>query len=107
MELVVTVVGKEIKQDKTSFVAYALLSATGKWYRVAGIEGKELAPFNKRVAVVSVSRKFEKEVISADGTVKMFPTLIVTEVREATDSEYDTYSEALDKINAATLADVD
>ena len=107
MELVVTVVGKEIKQDKTSFVAYALLSATGKWYRVAGIEGKELAPFNKSVAVVSISRRFDKDVIGADGTVRKFPTLIVTGVREPNDSEYKEYCEALDKINAATLADVD
>lgn len=107
MELVVTVVGKEIKQDKTSFVAYALLSATGKWYRVAGIEGKELAPFNKKVAVVSVSRRFNKNVVGADGEVREFPTLVVTEVRKPNESEEKTYSEALDKINAATLADVD
>ena len=106
MELVVTVVGKEIKQDKTSFVAYALLSATGKWYRVAGIEGKELAPFNKKVAVVSVSRRFDKDVIGADGMVRKFPTLVVTSVRKPNESEEKTYSEALDKINAATLADV-
>lgn len=106
MELVVTVVGKEIKQDKTSFVAYALLSATGKWYRVAGIEGKELAPFNKKVAVVSASRRFDKDVIGADGTVRKFPTLVVTSVRKPNESEEKTYSEALDKINAATLADV-
>ena len=106
MELVVTVVGKEIKQDKTSFVAYALLSATGKWYRVAGIEGKELAPFNKKVAVVSVSRRFDKDVIGAYGETRKFPTLVVTEVRKPNDKEEKAYSDALDKINAATLADV-
>ena len=106
MELVVTVVGKEIKQDKSSFVAYALLSAAGNWYRVAGIEPKALEKFDRKVAVITASRKFNKEVKGDDGKMKLFPTLVVTAVREPTSEEEADYVKKLDKINSATLADV-
>lgn len=107
MELVVKVIGKDIKTDKVNFTAYSLLTAKGNWFRTAKIKPEELKPYQGEIVVATITRKFDKKVRSAFEEDMSFPTLVVESLREPTDEERKKYEEELQKLNNETLVGVE
>lgn len=106
LELTAKVVGKEITSGaKGSFTVFSLLTKEGNWYRTAKIDTEELKKVKGEVMTVSVSRKFDREVV-IEGELRKYPTLVVEEMRKPTDKELNAYNKRLDEINAQTLVDV-
>ena len=106
LDLTVKVVGKEITSaSKGSFTVYSLLSKEGNWYRTAKIDTDELKKVKGEVMTVSVSRKFDREVV-IEGEVRKYPTLVIESIRKPTEKELNEYNKRLDEINAQTLVGV-
>ena len=106
LDLTVKVVGKEITSGtKGSFTVFSLLTQEGNWYRTAKIDTKELEKVKGEIMTVSVSRKFDREVV-IEGELRKFPTLVIEGIRPPTDKEFNTFNKRLDEINAETLVGV-
>lgn len=106
LKITVKVIGKEINSGtKGTFTAFSVLTAEGNWYRTAKADVKELEKVKGEVVTLTVSRKFDK-VVSIEGELKSFPTLVIEEINTPTDKELQQYNKRLDEINSATLADV-
>lgn len=105
-KLTVKVVGKEIKNDKTSFTSFSVMSVTGRWYRVAKIDVKELNKFKGEVATIDISRKFDKSFTNSKGEDQTMPTLVIEKIATPTEAELKEFNDAMDKMNNATLKDV-
>ena len=106
MELLVKVIGKEIKSGTKSFNTYSLLTSEGNWYRTAKIDVDELNDHDGEIMKAIVTRKFDKEYTKADGTVGKFPCLVVEKLVMPTNEELAKFEEKLNKKNAETLKDV-
>lgn len=106
-EIVVKVIGKDVKTASGGFTSYSVLNKKLKWYRTAASNTSELAKFDGQVAVISVARKFDKMVEGKDGEVRAYPTLVIEGIRKPSDAELAAYNKSVDALNAETLADVE
>ena len=55
-------VAREVSYQKTSFTAYSLLSPHGNWYRVAGVDVKDLVLYANEIITCDLIRKYNKKV---------------------------------------------
>lgn len=107
MELVVKVIGKAVEKDGQKFTAYTFLTAELNWYKVSGIDPKDLKKYEDKVVNATILRKFDRHYVKKDGTKGTNAVLVVENVKDATPEqirEYDKrqrelYAETLDGIN--------
>lgn len=104
--MTVKVVGKEISGKSGKFTTYAVLSASGNWYRTAKVEPSELKPYQGEVAVITISRKFDKTFTNSKGIEGSMPTLVIEEIRLPNEEEKKAFDTAIDKLNSETLKGV-
>jgi hypothetical protein len=106
MTLTVKIVGKDIKSDNGDFTAYSALTSKGNWYKLAKVKKEELEKVNGEVVKLTVSRKFDKEVMSEGLEIRKFPTLVVEEMITPTPEELNKFNDELDKFNSKTLVGI-
>ena len=104
--LTVKVVGKEVKSDKGDFTAYSALTSKGNWYKLAKVTKDELAEVDGEVVTLTVSRKFDKEVMNKGLEVRNFPTLVVEEMVTPTPEDLAKFTKELDAFNHKTLTGI-
>jgi hypothetical protein len=107
MKLTVKIIGKEVVANKQKFTNYSLLTAGGKWYKVAGIDKDELKDYINELVTIDVSRKFDKKVTTKDGREVLVPTLVIDAVYEASNQELLDYKTKQDELNASSLVDIE
>ena len=107
MKLTVKIIGKEVVANKQKFYNYSLLTAGGKWYKPAGIDKDALSDFMGELAVIEVSRKFDKKVVTKDGREVLVPTLVIDSIYAPSDKEAKDYKTTQDALNAESLKDIE
>lgn len=103
-QLVVKVIGKTIKDKTHEFKVYSVLTNKAKWYRTAGIDSDMLADFDGELALITVSRLYDKKVTKSDGSVLEVPTLVIENIAVPTEEQIDFYNAEMEKTNAPSLA---
>ena len=100
-------VAREVNYQKTSFTAYSLLSPHGNWYRVAGVDVKDLEPYADEIITCDLIRMYNKKVYDKEtGEERLYPTLVIANIRKPSDKELQEYQTVVDKNDKATLIDV-